>query len=73
MPEWGIRRPDGVTDPAPSDDPFYIQQMFDTFKTHTATISYENYFNCFPQHIIYPNTLFPKASTEYRKLWSAGP
>ena len=73
VPEWGIRRPDGVTNPAPSDDPFYIQQMFNTFKTHTATISYENYFNCFPQHIIYPNTLFPKASTEYRKLWSAGP
>ena len=73
VPEWGIRRPDGVADPKPSDDPFYIQQMFNTFKTNAKTISYENYFNCFPQHIIYPNTLFPKAAAMYRKLWSAGP
>ena len=57
VPEWGIRRPDGVTNPAPSDDPFYIQQMFNTFKTHTATISYE-----LPTGYAHPQGMKPAAA-----------
>ena len=47
--------------------------MFQTFSSHASEIAYENYFNCPTTSRIYPDTLFPKAAAEYRRLWSAGP
>jgi hypothetical protein len=70
--EWGVRQPLG-TDPALSDDPFYIGKIFQTLSSNASEIAYDNYFNCPSTSRLYPDTLFPKAAAEYRKLWSAGP
>ena len=61
--EWGIWG---------REDPFYIEKMFQFFKTNAADLAYESYFNCADHHQIYPVAKFPITSAKYKELWSKG-
>ncbi len=55
-----------------ADDPVYVANMYDVFKTHAEQLAYENYYGCGDTHQLYPATLFPKGAATYRELWRAG-
>ncbi len=68
--EWGISNNDN--DPKSTDNPFYIQKMYDLFRENASDIAYEAYFNCGPAtegYKLAPNTINPKAAAKYQELW----
>ncbi len=67
-PEWGISIGDS---PGTTDNPLYIQKMFEFFSKNSAYIAYENYFNQIARHQLNPTNVNPKASAMYRSLWGA--
>ena len=67
--EWGINRDGG----GGGDHPYYIEAMHNFFKTNSADIAYETYFNTLDEgFMIFPAGTNPAASAKYRELWSAG-
>lgn len=72
--EWAISNNDN--DPKSTDNPFYIQKMYDLFRENAADIAYEAYFNCGQAgegYKLAPNTLNPKGAAKYQELWRKGP
>jgi hypothetical protein len=72
VPEWGVC--EACSDPAQTDNPFYIRKMFEFFKANASSIAYETYFNSSTVYKgarfrIYPTYDNPKAAAEYNKLW----
>jgi hypothetical protein len=55
-----------------ADDPVYVANMYNIFKTHAGRLAYENYYGCGDRHRIHPQTLFPKGAAVYQQLWRAG-
>jgi len=43
LPEWGVTDDHGQG--GGSDNPFYVQKMFELFQANAADIAYECYFN----------------------------
>lgn len=71
--EWGISNNDN--DPRSTDNPFFIQKMYDLFRANADDIAYEAYFNCGQAgegYKLAPNTLNPKAAAKYQELWRKG-
>lgn len=69
IPEWGVvNNSDGG-----GDNAFYIEKMWNFFKTNAADIAYETYFNGnYGDHVsqIYQISSNPNASAKYQQLWS---
>lgn len=67
--EWGMWN---NGDPAPPDDPVYIENMYCFFRANAADIAYENYYNRAMAHQIYPSDQYPLGRAKYQELWSRG-
>ena len=69
VPEWAIS--DGHNDRSSKDNPFFIEKMFQFFKSNAGSIAYETYFNCEPAsaYKLYPSHYNPKAAAKYQQLW----
>jgi hypothetical protein len=72
LAEWAIS--DGYADSNAFDNPFFIQKMYEFFRTNAAAIAYESYFNGSPldTYAIYPTNWNPMTSSKYRELWQLG-
>jgi hypothetical protein len=72
--EWGMWSitEDGLPMDLEADDPVYIANMHNVFKTHAGGLGYENYYGCGDRHMLHPQTLFPRGAAIYQQLWRAG-
>ena len=80
IPEWGLTASgpdeDGKDRDGAGDNPFFIYKMYEYFQTNKDILAYENYFNEPADYLassIWEPVQHPRASAEYRKLWSAPP
>jgi hypothetical protein len=64
--EWGTWDQGDISK---ADNPVYIDNMYQFFRTNAANIAYENYYNRSLRHQLYPSTKFPKARVRYQQLW----
>lgn len=71
VPEWGVAAVGG-DGPSKTDNPIYIDMMHRFFRSNSNAIAYESYFNCNTRHELYPSRAYPRASSRYKSLWSAG-
>jgi hypothetical protein len=69
VPEWAVASPEYWPGHAGGDDPGYIDDMYDFFRSCGNTLAYESYFNGPGSSISNPDQN-PDAAQEYRKLWS---
>jgi len=72
VPEWGLFRTDTHGN---GDNPTYIQNMYDFFKTNAANLAYEAYFNDFNEGDGLSDSLWnpiqvPLSSAKYKALYS---
>ena len=68
--EWAVSNNDN--DPRSTDNSFYVQKMYDTFKANAHRLAYESYFHCGDADNGYrltPSTINPKGAAKYRELW----
>ena len=72
--EWGMWKTteDDLSQDLDADDPVYVANMHNVFKTHTGQLAYENYYSCGDGHMLHPQTLLPRGSAIYQQLWRAG-
>ncbi len=66
--EWGLGDKNGGA----FDNPLYITNMYNFFRTNRDLIAYEAYFNCGglgPSYLVYPEYHNPRAGAAYRNLW----
>jgi hypothetical protein len=72
--EWGMwkRTEDDGSHDLDADDPVYVANMHNVFKTHAEKLAYENYYGCDDGHMLHPRTLLPRGSALYQQLWRAG-
>lgn len=71
--EWAVSSQHG--DAKSVDNPFFIEKMFEFFKTNAADVAYDAYFNCGDPgqgYKLAPNTLNPKSAAKYKELWGKG-
>ena len=69
VPEWGVW---DNGEPAPADNPLYIENMYRFFSLNAESIEYENYYNRNSAHQLHPATRFDAARALYQQLWSGG-
>ena len=57
-------------EPAPADNPVYIENMYRFFSLNADSIEYENYYNRAIAHQLHPATRYNAAKAKYQQLWS---
>ncbi|MEK7572168.1 MAG: glycosyl hydrolase [Patescibacteria group bacterium] len=68
VPEWGINKGTGG---GGSDNPYYIEKMYEFLLANSADIAFETYFNLQGSTFqIYPPGNNDKAAAKYKELWS---
>ncbi len=72
--EWAVSH--NYKDSKSLDNPFFVDKMYNFFKTNAADLSYEAYYNCDGEnpdiYRVHPESWNPKAGAKYRALWKAG-
>lgn len=66
LPEWGLSLDAKAVD---TDNPVFIENMYQFLSANSQHIAYENYFNQKAHHQIMPANLNPKASAAYLRNW----